>query len=247
MQAQTKIIAHRGFSAAAPENTLIAFQKAIDIGADYIELDARKTKDNQVVVIHDAKVNRTSSKAENGEISSMTYDELLKVWVGYPTKFGDQFINEHIPTLKQVLTLAKGRIKVCIEIKVEGIEKEVLDIVDQIGMANQVIIFSFSKNVLIKIREMNQHIPCLYLVNTAGVATINEAKSLKFNAIGIGTATLIGKRFIDMAHQNNTSVWQWTVNNEKEMGRLIGIGLDGLITNHPDKALKQKEKLIQIN
>ena len=91
-QAQTKVAAHRGFSSIAPENTLIAFQKAIDIGADYFELDVHKTKDDSLVVIHDYDVNRTSSDGLKGKIAEMNYADLVKINVGAPKEFGDKYV-----------------------------------------------------------------------------------------------------------------------------------------------------------
>ena len=109
--AQTKIIAHRGFSGIAPENTLIAFQKAIDCKADYFELDVHKTKNDSIVVIHDSSVDKTSSNGFKGEIAELNYSDLRAVNVGYSRKFGDKYENEKIPTLREALALAKGRLR----------------------------------------------------------------------------------------------------------------------------------------
>ena len=115
--AQTKIIAHRGFSGIAPENTLIAFQKAIDCKADYFELDVNRTKNDSIVVIHDSSVDKTSSNGFKGKIAELNYSDLRAIKVGYSRKFGAKFENEKIPTLREALELAKGKIKDCIEIK----------------------------------------------------------------------------------------------------------------------------------
>ena len=238
--AQTKIIAHRGFSSIAPENTLIAFQKAIDCKADYFELDVRKTQNGSIVVIHDSSVNRTSSNDSKGEIAKMTYNDLSAVKVGYPAKFGDQYENEKIPNLREALELAKGKIKVCIEIKVYGVEKEVLKIVNDLGMNDDVIIFSFYYPVLAKIRELDKTIPILFLKGTADKMTIEYAKVIQSTAIGVGNGTSITKEYLDYAHMNGIEVWKWTVNEEDEMQQLIELGIDGLITNFPDKALKKR-------
>ncbi len=237
--AQTKIIAHRGFSGIAPENTLISFQKAIECGADYFELDVHKTKDDSIVVIHDASVDRTSSNDMKGEIAKMTYSELTAVRVGYSEEFGDKYKNEKIPTLREALELAKGKIKVCIEIKVYDVEKEVLKIVNDLEVNDDVIIFSFYYPVLAGIRELDKNISTLYLINTADNAIINDAKAIESNAIGVGSGTDITKEFLDIAHNSGMKVWKWTVNDEDEMQRLIDIGVDGLITDFPDKALEK--------
>ena len=238
--AQTKIIAHRGFSSIAPENTLIAFQKAIDCKADYFELDVRKTQNGSIVVIHDSSVNRTSSNDSKGEIAKMTYNDLTAVKVGYPAKFGDQYKNEKIPTLREALELAKGKIKVCIEIKVYGVEKEVLEIVNDLDMNDEVIIFSFYYPVLTKIRELDKTVPILFLKGSADKMTIADAKAIEASAIGVGNGTRLTKEYLDYAHMNNIEVWKYTVNKESEMQKLIDLGLDGLITDFPDKALNKR-------
>jgi glycerophosphoryl diester phosphodiesterase len=236
--AQTKIIAHRGFSSIAPENTLIAFQKAIECNADYFELDVHKTKNDSIVVIHDSSVDRTSSNHVKGEIAKMNYSDLAALTVGYPIKFGNKYENEKIPTLREALELAKGKIKVCIEIKVYGIEKEILKIVDDLDVKEDVILFSFYYPVLAKIRQLDKNIPILFLIGEADKTTIDYAKVIKSNAIGVGHRTTVTEEYLNFAHKNGIEVWKWTVNNEDEMQQLIDIGLDGLITNFPEKALK---------
>ena len=239
VKAQTKIIAHRGFSGIAPENTLIAFQKAIENKADYFELDVHKTKNDSIVVIHDSSIDRTSSNKAHGKIAEMNYNELDTVAVGYPKEFGDLYITEKIPTLREVLQLAKGNIKVCIEIKVYGVEKEVLKIINDLGMRDDVILFSFYYPVLAKIRQLDKNIPILFLISKADELTIDYAKIIDANAIGVGYDTNITTEYLDFAHKNEIEVWKWTVNDESEMEKLIVLDIDGLITNYPDKALEK--------
>ncbi|HPD95455.1 MAG: glycerophosphodiester phosphodiesterase [Bacteroidales bacterium] len=236
--AQTKIIAHRGFSSAAPENTLAAFQKAIELGADYFELDVHRTTDDSLMVIHDGTVDRTSSNSKTGEIDTMSYNEVSKVCVGYSNKFGDTFENEKIPTLREALMLAKGKIKVCIEIKVYGIENEVLKTINEVGVHNDVIIFSFYYPVLAKIRQLDSSIATLLLIDKADSLSVDYAKVIKTTAIGVGPGTNITSNFIENTHNAGVEVWKWTVNEEEEMNQLINLGIDGLITNFPDKAIK---------
>jgi glycerophosphoryl diester phosphodiesterase len=236
-QAQTKVAAHRGFSSIAPENTLIAFQKAIDIGADYFELDVHKTKDDSLVVIHDYDVNRTSSDGLKGKIAEMTYADLVKIKVGAPKEFSDKYVDAKIPTLREALAIAKGKIKVCIEVKVYGIEEAVLKTVNDLKVNDQVIIFSFYHSVLAKFREMDNYIPILYLKGKADEKTIEQALEIKATAIGLGLGTVLTKEYLNMAHENGLEVWQWTVNEESKMKELVSLGIDGIITNFPDKAL----------
>ncbi len=234
---KTKVIAHRGFSGIAPENTIAAFQKAINAHADYFELDVHQSKDGKLVVIHDYEVDRTSSNNAKGKISQLTYSELQNVKVGFSEKYGEKYSNEKIPTLKEVLQLAKGKINVCIEIKVHDIEEKVLALINSLGMNDEVIIFSFHYDVLTKIRTLDSKIPILYLIDYANLKTIDYAKLIHANAIGVGYATMPSEKMIKLAHTNGIEIWKWTVNKEEQMKELVNIGLDGIITNFPTKAL----------
>lgn len=237
MNAQTKVIAHRGFSGVAPENTLASFKKAIESGAEYLELDVHKTADDFLVVIHDYTIDRTTSNDMKGKIKKMTYEELSAIKVGYSEKFGDNFKDEKIPTLKEVLELAKGKIKVCIEIKALDVEEEVIKLVNDLNMHSDVVIFSFHFEVLTKIRQLDKDIEILYLKNNADRITVDYANLINVNAIGGGYDTKVTKDLLDYAHKNNVEIWRWTVNTEEEMQALVDVGVDGIITNFPDKAL----------
>ncbi len=237
MHAQTKIIAHRGYSSIAPENTIIAFQKAIESGAEYFELDIHESKDGALIVIHDASVDKTSSNGKRGEIGEMTLEELNEVKVGYSRKFGDKFLDEGIPTLREALQFAKGKIKVCIEIKVYGVEDKVVDLVQELDMIDEVIVFSFYYPVVAKIRKLDDLIQTLYLISEADDLTAGYAKVIDANAIGLGRNMDLSREFINEAHQKGIEVWMWTIDDEDEMKQLMKVGLDGLITNYPRKAL----------
>jgi len=241
--AETKIIAHRGFSGKAPENTLIAFKKAIRSGADYFELDVHKTLDDSLVVIHDKSVDCVCSNGISGTIAEMSFKDTRAVRMGYPEKFGKKFKQAGIPTLKEALHCAKGRIKVCIEIKVQDVEADVLKVVNDLDMNNDVIIFSFYYDVLEKIRALDANIPILYLKSTADDTTIKEALAIQATAIGVSRRTEINKDYLKFVHENGLELWRWTVNKECEMEVYLQIGIDGLITNYPDKALKIRSKI----
>lgn len=236
-QLTTKIVAHRGFSSQFPENTLLAFQKAIEIGANYLELDVHKTKDNFLVVIHDKSVDRTSSSGENGLIAEMTLEEVQNVSVGYSAKFGDQFPNEKVPLLKEVLELAKGKIKVCIEVKKENTEQEILKIIQETEMENEVIVFSFFPSVLQNFKNVDQKIPTLFLVDEFSDEALLKAKEMNCFAIGVGNETVVDVKLIVEIHSKNLEIWQWTIDDEAEIKRLMGLNIDGLITNKPEKAI----------
>ena len=241
--AETKIIAHRGFSAKAPENTPAAFKKAIRSHAEYFELDVHKSADDSLMVIHDPSVDRTSSNEKTGKITEMSYAEIRDVKVGYPEYFKNKFKNQGIPTLKESLALAKGKIKVCIEIKTRDIESAVLKTVNDLNMNDEVIIFSFYYDVLEKIRELDPDIPILYLKSIADDSTIKEAVAIKETALGVSSRTEIDKDYLQHVHNNGLELWRWTVNKESDMEIFLQLDIDGLVTNYPNKAIKLRKKI----
>ena len=235
---RTAIIAHRGFSDIAPENTLIAFQKAIESGADYFELDVHKTKDNVLVVIHDYSIDRTCSNNKKGKIAELNFAELQNVRVGYSEKFGDKYKTEKVPTLKESLQLAKGKIKVCIELKVVNIETQVVNLLSELEMVSDVIVFSFDYKTVKNIKILNSKIETLLLKDNATLKTLDSVKAISATSLGVGYNTKITKEFLTYAHKNNIKIFKWTVNSEQEMKELINLKIDGLITNKPDLGLK---------
>lgn len=182
--AETKIIAHRGFSSAAPENTIAAFRKAVDAGADYFELDVHRSRDGKLIVIHDHTLNRVSSSGDTGKVADMNFREIRKVRAGYSKKFGETFKNERIPTLKQALRVAKGRIRVCVEVKAPEIEAAVLKTIRDLKMDKDVIIFSFGYDILRTFRELDAEIPLLYLRSVVDSTVIADAVAIRASAIG---------------------------------------------------------------
>lgn len=240
---QTKIIAHRGYSDLAPENTLAAFALADSVGADFFELDVHRTADDSIVCIHDKTVDRTSSNGAKGEVAEMTYEELSKVHVGYSSRFGPQYKDETIPTLRETLVQAKGKIKVCIEIKVEGIEKQVLNLLHELDMVEEVMVFAFSETVIEKFRQLNKDVELLYLVAIPNNQTIFRAKEIGANAVGVGDFFVLNEVMVDFAHEYELMVFQWTINDPDRIKKLLQIGVDGIITDRAEEAVNLKEEL----
>jgi glycerophosphoryl diester phosphodiesterase len=243
--AETKIIAHRGFSAKAPENTIVAFKRAIRSGADYFELDVHRTADDSVVVNHDATIDRVASGGETGKVADMSFGQIRAVRVGYPEKFGKKFRREGIPTLKEALACAKGKIKICVEIKAPDVEASVMKTINDLQMNDQVIIFAFDYNVLKNIRALDPVIPVLYLRSVVNEETVQMVSAIKGTAIGAGLKTPLTTELLELAHAKGIELWQWTVNKPEDMQSLLDIGADGIITNHPDVALKLRKKFMK--
>jgi glycerophosphoryl diester phosphodiesterase len=239
------VIAHRGFSGAAPENTLASFKKAMEAGSDMMELDVRFSKDGQVVVMHDDTLDRTTNG--RGKVADYTLKELKQFDAG--SWFAPQFAGEQIPTLIEVLKLAKGKIPVNIEIKDESPSKyKITDLADRAlqevtkaGMLGQVIFSSFYPSSLERIKERDPRIWVALLYhrdwNSLGEVTGGSA----FSVVNLRHSFLTQEK-IGRIHQESMKVNTYTVNSEEEMEPFIRWGVDGIITNHPDKLIRILKK-----
>ncbi len=230
------IIAHRGYSAKAPENTLAAFQLAMDTGADVIELDVTLTKDGIPIVIHDDTLNRTTNG--KGLVLAMTLKDLKKLDAG--SWFNPSFSEEKLPTLEEVLQLVNKKIIVNVEIKKESamkIEEKVLEIVSKYGMESMVFISSFAHNSLFKIKELNPEIPTGYLIDHS----INEIDQRNIEKLQPSAIHLpinkITQADMDFALMYNIPVRIYTVNNVAQMKRAQDLCVDGIFTDQLEVAL----------
>lgn len=228
---QVIVMAHRGASGQAPENTLAAFRLAGEQGADFVELDVQESSDGVVLVGHDAdlmKVARSPLK-----IWQSTADALRAIDIG--SYFAPSFADQRVPTLAEALETSRGKSKVNIELKDYGhdvqLEARVIGVVEAAGMQDQVVTMSLSHKM---VREMERLRPDwtsgLLLAKAIGDASKLEAD---FLAVPASVAT---RRFIRLAHAAGKPVYAWTVNDPQQMVRLIGYGVDGLITNYPGLA-----------
>ena len=238
MAQSTFIVAHRGFSSIAPENSLSAFEAAIECGAPYFELDVQASADGVPMVIHDETLDRTSSSGHTGRVDHLTQSELRQVHVGYPSKFGAEFALEPLPTLADALALAKGRIKVCVEIKVSGIEEAIVRDIQEQGMDSEVVVFSFLPDVLRRVHELAPELPLLFLKEQASVQDLMRCSELNAGAIGVGGRTTLDAAFVQTAREAGIQIWRWTVDEPDEMWNMLAVPVHGLISNCPDKALR---------
>ncbi|MHA1964278.1 MAG: glycerophosphodiester phosphodiesterase [Candidatus Thorarchaeota archaeon] len=220
------IIAHRGASGHAPENTLLSYQRALEFGAHMIELDVHETLDGKLVCIHDSTVNRTTNGS--GEVHSFTYKELSELDAGE---------GERIPLLEDVLKFASGKLMVNIELKVIGVEKQVLDLAEQYGMLSDVMISSFFHGSLATIRDLSELAVTAILTSKPIDKLVRYASDFKVNAIN-PYHQLVTPELIHDAHCSGLKVYPWTVNDTKTMNELFTIGIDGVITDFPDRAAR---------
>jgi glycerophosphoryl diester phosphodiesterase len=239
---QVHIIAHRGSSMAAPENTLAAIKQAIEDGTDWVEIDVQETKDGEVVVFHDSDFMKLAGV--NRKIWDVTLEDLKDIDVG--SKFSPKFKDERVPTLGQVLEECKGKAGVNIELKYYGhdqdLEQRVVDIVEAHGMESEIVVMSLKVDAVKKMKKLRPKW-------TAGLLMSVSAGDLKninadFLAVNAGFAD---RRFIRSAHGMGKDVAVWTVNDAPTMSSMIGRGVDGLITDKPALARSVLEQRAQMS
>lgn len=227
--------AHRGASGTFPENTLLAFEEAINIKASGIELDVHKTKDKKLVVIHDEDIERTFYG--KGLVKDFTLEE-LKNFKCREELFRD---NERckIPTLEEVLDLIKEtNLILNIEIKTdnihyEGIEKDVIDLINRYSLNKRVILSSFNHKTIQICKEIDKDIATGMLYDKPIENVIEYAKNIKADAIH-PDKRLVSKELIEEAHKSNIDVNIYTVNEIEDMKRLKEYNADGLFTDYPE-------------
>lgn len=240
---KTLVWAHRGASAYAPENTLAAFEQAVSMGADGIELDVQMTKDGVLVVIHDETVDRVSG--ESGWVKDFTYEELRKLNVNqrFP-----QYGPQQIPKLSEVYALIKPtRLSVNVELKTgvvfyPEIEQQVLELTEREGMQERVVYSSFNHDTLQKIRRLKPDAVTGVLYSDGMVGAAEYAKhKIQADALHPALYNVQYPGFFETCRQYGLKVHVWTVNEEKYMRMLCENGVDALITNDPILAGKVVE------
>jgi glycerophosphoryl diester phosphodiesterase len=231
------VIAHRGFSGQAPENTLAAFRMAQAAGADAVELDVTTSKDGEVVVIHDPKVDRTTNG--RGKVADLTLKELLALDAG--SWFDRRYAEERIPTLEEVLRLlGPTGLLINIEIKKEaalGTEEKVSELVRRAGLLERVVVSSFDHPRVVRVREIAPRLVTAVLVGRASLA----GPSLAAAARDAGARMLVAQHraltleAVEEARRLGLKVWAYTADSTRDMKRMLGLGVDGIVTNHPDR------------
>lgn len=234
-----EIFAHRGFSGAAPENTLSAFQKALKLPIEGIEFDVHLSKDDKAVVIHDETLERTTNG--KGWIKDFTYDQLKKLDAG--SWFGRKFAGERIPLLEEVLDLVKkSGCLINIELKTSiirytGIEKIVNGIVKKIDLEKRVIISSFNHSSVKEFKEINPQISTAVLIEKELYKPADYFRKLGVQMVH-SLYEKTGKGFVDYLKGNGFGVRCYTINTMEQMQRVKNLGIDGIFTNYPDLMLK---------
>jgi glycerophosphoryl diester phosphodiesterase len=235
------IFGHRGASANAPENTLAAFRLALRQGADGFELDVTLSADGVPVVIHDDTVDRTTDG--EGRVSRLTLAELKRLDAGYPTKFDGQFAGERIPTLAEVFQAFAGQAIMAVELKRDRspgrqLAARAVELIQAHRLERSVIVSSFQNSNLRRVKALNPSVPVGLLYTNALAAPLMRllAAGRPHEAHHPGLKHL-SPRMVRWYHAHGLRVNVWTGDEESDLRRLVAAGVDGLITNHPDRAV----------
>lgn len=214
-------IGHRGARAYEPENTLRSFKRAIELGVDAVEFDVRKTKDNELVIIHSADVNKTTNGS--GSVNEFTLEQIKN----FVTDKGEQ-----IPTLEEVLDSIGSQVKLFVELKENGIEKEVLELISKKGLMKSTVIISFHEDALRKVRELNDkvEIGLIYVRHKNPIKFALELKAKYLLSLYRFTHTVNIKK----AHEKGLKVIVWTINKKEEVIEYKKKGVDGIASDKPD-------------
>jgi glycerophosphoryl diester phosphodiesterase len=230
------LIGHRGYPAKFPENTLAAFEGAVQAGCDMIELDVTLTRDRKVVVIHDDVLDRTTTG--KGPVRDRFFEEIKKLDAG--SWFDARFAAERVPELSEVMKLTAGRCMLNIEIKesafekafpADAIEHQVVKLVKTSGAMDRVIISSFEKRILQRIAAMKPP-PAIAYISSHGADKNVLEMLLAIKAFSWHPwFKVLTRDQVDMLHAAGLKVFPWTINTLEEAERILALGVDGLICN----------------
>lgn len=248
-----RLFGHRGACGEAPENTMAAFQRAVDLGVEYIELDVQAAEDGQIMVIHDAAIERTTNGL--GTVNEYSLAALQQLDAGYrfspddgktlPFRASDVII----PSLKEVLS-SFPNVKFTVEIKQSAppIEEQVIAVVRDCGKADDVIIASEHDAVLARVRNLASDIPTNFGYNEVADFIQRVATGQLEGYQPPGQALQIPPKYQDIplvteqtvaaAHQLGLEIHVWTINNPQEIGSLLDLGVDGVMSDFPGRLLE---------
>jgi glycerophosphoryl diester phosphodiesterase len=216
------VTGHRGAAGLEPENTMRSFKRALALGVDQVELDVHLTKDHELVVIHDATVDRTTNGT--GSIQAYTLDEIQTLDAGE---------GERVPTLQEVIDLVKGRAVLQIELKGLGVEEAAVEKVEANGIVDEVVLTSFRHYMVRKVKTINPKMStgvlfrCLPL-DASRLARDAGAEGLHPNVNYIDT------HLVEDGHRYGLKVRAWNTDDPEQMRWLLTLGVDAIGSNRPD-------------
>jgi glycerophosphoryl diester phosphodiesterase len=229
-------VAHRGASGHFPENTRLAFEKAIEADADMIELDCQQTRDGHIVVFHDERLRRTAGAS--GNVRSKSLEQLKQLDVGLWKK--KSFKGERVLTLEEVLALIVGRVGLCLDIKQfngsqPGIEIKLLFTLSHYDYLDQTIFSSFNYQCLERVREFAPEAR-IGLIVAKGIKEDPFAAAERLGAGSVHVQKeIVTRPFLEKAWDAGLDVHVWTVNNAHEIAKFAALGVQGVVSDYPEK------------
>ena len=213
--ADVLILGHRG-AASLPENTVPSFEKALELGADGVELDVRQTADGKLAVVHGSVVGTRAVQAS-------TYDQIRKLKKGF-----------EVPLLEDVLKTFGKKTFLDIELKTPGFEEQAVEMIREHADPDKVVVSGFHPGALSKINDLFPEIQLGFIYNRT------QDEELRHNCpidVVIPQFRLASRELIEEVHDEGLRVIPWTVNEDREISRLLGLGVDGVITDYPEKVV----------
>ncbi len=252
-----EVIAHKGASGVAPENTLVAFQKALDLGVDMIELDVRHTKDEEIIVFHDQTLDRTTNGS--GDVHDYTLEEIKQLDAG--SWFDPSYAEETVPTLKEVLDLIDGQCKVLIEIKhmdhphYHDFSQKLIDVIRQERNGFEWCTLQSYEDIYLQeahdyddrvktkkllIGEDSAPLVAFYVESRVHLG--RSKKEIKLDALNPHYETLSPRRVFRM-HARGYEVYAYPVNEREDMIKCLNMGVDGIITDYPARLIELRKDI----
>jgi glycerophosphoryl diester phosphodiesterase len=230
------VVGHRGAMGHCPENTLVSFQRARELGADWIEIDVHLTSDGALVVIHDHTLERTSDG--HGLVADHTLADLKQLDAG--AWFGAEYVGQRIPSLDEVLEWARQHDTIVdIEIKngpvyYDGIEEAVVKSLDRCGMAERVIVISFDHHAIRRVKALDARVATGVLYAGRPIdGGVAMARAAHADAV-LPNVGFVTRDDVRLAHEAGLAVAPWESSNPEVLERLIAAGVDAIGTNYPD-------------
>jgi glycerophosphoryl diester phosphodiesterase len=239
------VIAHRGASGNAPENTLAAFRKAVALGATFIETDLQLSRDAHFVAIHDATVNRTTNG--QGAVHDMTLAELRKLDAG--SWFGSEFGGERIPTLEEILEFSKKNdVVFYLEIKPAGTwggDHALIGALRESGEIPRAVVSSFDPSIVMSLRKIEPTLMTGLLYDGQLENPLEKAVAIGARQLAV-RGDLVTPAMLTEARKKDLQVVCWTVNHSAHMRMLAVAGVDGIMTDYPDRLVAAVKKGTEI-
>lgn len=258
IQRRPLVMAHRGGAGLWPENTMYGFERAVDLGVDMLETEIHSTADNILVLMHDSTVDRTTNGS--GPIRAFTLEELKTLDAGYNwTSDGGQTFPFRgsgitVPTLEEVFTaLPTARINIDIKQEKPSLVEPLCKTIRTFDMKDKVMVASFNSKVLKAFRRVcpevttsagTGEVAFFFIVNMVFLGAVYRPACQAFQVPEYSSGLrVLTKRFVETAHGLNLAVHVWTINEVTDMKRLLALGVDGIVTDYPDRLISLLRKM----